>query len=143
MKRTNLLLLTSAILVFAIIGFTFFGCSCMRKPMAIEGFKTGAAASSSTSTATSASKDSDDDDDNTSAQPLTPKEKELFEDLKNNRLSEAEITTLVQNNILNEQLVEKFLNKLVPSDDAEDKDVIEGFASVGNTYACAAFGADQ
>lgn len=116
----------------------------MRKPMAVEGFNTGAAATSGASTATSASNDSDDDDDNTSsAQPLTPKEKELFEDLKNNRLSEAEITTLVQNNILNEQLVEKFLNKLVPSDDAEDKDVIEGFASVGNTYACASFGADQ
>ncbi len=70
--------------------------------------------------------------------PLTPQEKELFEDLKNNRLSEEDIKTLVQNNVLNEKLVEKFLDKLADTDST-----LEGFTSVGNTYACAAFGADQ
>jgi hypothetical protein len=51
---------------------------------------------------------------------------------------------LVQNNILNEKLVEKFLDKLVPMDggDVKENDVVEGFASVGNTYACASFGAE-
>lgn len=140
MKRTNLLLLISVVLVFAIIGFTFFGCTCTRKPMMAEGFET--AASKPAATTTPAATATSDDEDDAPAKPLTPKEKELFEDLKNNRLSEDEIKTLVQNNILNEQLVEKFLDKLVPSD-ADDKDVVEGFTSVGNTYACASFGADQ
>lgn len=43
---------------------------------------------------------------------MTKKEQELFEDLKNNKLSDKEITNLVKTGILNEVLVEKFLAKL-------------------------------
>lgn len=133
MKRVQLLLTISAVLVLSVLVFTFFGCACWRKQAqapAVEGFTTDA------------STDKDDD----AATPLTPQEKELFEDLKNNRLGDEEIKTLVANNILNEKLVEKFLNKLSDESDDEDdvkKPVVEGFASVGNTFSCASFGADQ
>lgn len=43
---------------------------------------------------------------------LSKSETELFEDLKNNRLSENEVMKLVKNGILNESLVEKFLARL-------------------------------
>lgn len=130
MKRTDILIAVSVVLVIAILGFTFMGCSCWRKP--VEGF-TSPPATKAPTLAEAVSK------------PLTPQEKELFEDLKNNRLSEEDIKTLVQNNILNEQLVEKFLDKLVPAEEFEgdgEENVVEGFASVGNTYSCAAFGAE-
>lgn len=138
MKRTELLLIISAVLVFAILAFTFFGCTCKRKIFS-EGFETAATPAAPPTAAPSAAKDDAEEDDSTT-KPLTPKEKELFEDLKNNRLSEDEIKTLVQNNILNEQLVEKFLDKLVPEDG--DNNVVEGFTSVGNSFACASFGAE-
>lgn len=103
---------------------------------AMEGFETKASAPAASAPPASASTDP--------SAPLTAQEKELFEDLKNNRLNEEEIKTLVQNNILNEQMVEKFLNKLASTDAVDAKeDVLEGFTSVGNTFACASFGADQ
>lgn len=43
---------------------------------------------------------------------LTQKEKELFEDLKDNKLSTEEITDLVKGGVLTEKLVEKFLAQL-------------------------------
>ncbi len=132
MKRSSILIIVSVVLIAAILAFTFFGCSCWAKvgpKMSMEGF------------ADAPSKDTPVD----SSAPLTPQENELFEDLKNNRLNEEDIKTLVQNNVLNEKLVEKFLDKLASSDDLDEKaeEKFEGFTSVGNTYACASFGADQ
>lgn len=43
---------------------------------------------------------------------MTEKEKELFEDLKDNKLSTQEITDLVKGGVLTEKLVEKFLAEL-------------------------------
>lgn len=131
MKRTSILIIVSVVLIAAILAFTFFGCSCWAKvpKMSMEGF---------------ADKPEKEKPVDPSA-PLTPQENELFEDLKNNRLNEEDIKTLVQNNVLNEKLVEKFLDKLASSDELDEKseEKFEGFTSVGNTYACASFGADQ
>lgn len=88
---------------------------------------------------------------------LSKKEQELFEDLKNNKLSEKEVMNLVKTGILNEALVEKFLAKLdataedLAAEDAQmrtesktgsgsktaahDDEVIEGFSSDGYGYA--------
>jgi hypothetical protein len=94
------------------------------------------------------------------ASDLTPKEQELFQDLKDNKLSTEQITELVKGGILTEALVEKFLNQLDASiedvsekatapvkdkkedfaDEEETKeDFIEGFSSVSPSYACATF----
>lgn len=43
---------------------------------------------------------------------LTPREQELFEDLANNRLSESEVTSLVNSGIINDNLISKFLHQL-------------------------------
>ena len=43
---------------------------------------------------------------------LTPREQELFEDLANNRLSENEVTSLVNSGIINDNLISKFLHQL-------------------------------
>lgn len=82
---------------------------------------------------------------------LTEKEKELFEDLKENKLSTEEITDLVKGGVLTEKLVEKFLSQLsiAVEDDPtpvassskkkkkeEDEDEqIEGFMSGASQYA--------
>lgn len=90
---------------------------------------------------------------------LSKKEQELFEDLKNNKLSEKEVMNLVKTGILNEALVEKFLAKLdasaeeLASEDAElrtahktggakaasakedEGGVVEGFSADGYGYA--------
>lgn len=139
MKRATILITLSLVLVIAILGFTFFGCSCWRKPFGVEGFTDDTKVKEDTKKTEEVSVS----DPNL---PLSPQEKELFEDLKNNRLSEDDIKTLVENNVLNEKLVEKFLNKLVPADgsaEEEKEDFVEGFTSVGNTFACASFGPDQ
>jgi hypothetical protein len=52
---------------------------------------------------------------------LDDKEKELFEDLKENRLSNEQISELVSGGVLTERLIEKFLNQLnvTPEDGKE------------------------
>lgn len=51
---------------------------------------------------------------------LTPRERELFEDLKDNKLTNEQIGELVSGGVLTEKLVEKFLDQLnsAPVDDA-------------------------
>lgn len=144
MKRGTILITLSVVLVVAILAFTFFGCACWRKHFGMEGF----ADAPEKKPTPKAEEHTPETKPKTPVvdknAPLTPQEKELFEDLKNNRLSEEDIKTLVENNVLNEKLVEKFLDKLAPADGTEhDKEEIEGFTSVGNTFACAAFGPDQ
>lgn len=138
MKRSTILLVLSSLLLVSIFVFIFFGCACWRKTK--EGFADAKKKEPET-------KKNEEGDKPKEEKPkgLTPQEKELFEDLKNNKLSEDEVKTLVQNNILNQELVEKFLDQLSASDTLADEptDVVEGFASVGNSFACANFGADQ
>lgn len=79
---------------------------------------------------------------------MNKKEQELFEDLKNNKLSDKDITNLVKTGILNEALVEKFLAKLdataadLKLEDAQMRDDAkmgaEGRTLAGDTAASAA-----
>jgi hypothetical protein len=43
---------------------------------------------------------------------LKPKERELFEDLKNDKIPKEEMVKLIKAGILNEQLIDKFLKNL-------------------------------
>jgi hypothetical protein len=78
---------------------------------------------------------------------LSSKEQELFEDLKENKLSTEQITDLVKGGVLTEKLVEKFLNELnvpveenvkevdIPSKKNKKDDEIEGFTVGGSFFA--------
>jgi len=123
------------VLVIALLLFIFFGCFSYNK---VEHFDTS-------------EKKEDEKEEFEEAAPsfdLTPKEKELFQDLRENKLSTEQITDLVKGGILTEQLVEKFLNQLDSSAEeikADTKEAmstpeVEGFASGGGmNYACAGF----
>jgi FtsZ-interacting cell division protein ZipA len=154
MTIANVLVL---VLIIALIAFLMFGC--INITYTVEDFKDMAASK----------KDKDVDDDDEDDVPsigsrkdvgdasLTAKEKELFEDLKNNKLSTDEITDLVKGGVLTEKLVERFLSQLnaqvddVPAPpvsssssnskkaskatkDVED-DVVEGFQCGEKEYA--------
>lgn len=90
---------------------------------------------------------------------FSKREMDLFEDLKNNKLSEKDIVNLVKTGVLNEALVEKFLSKLdstaaqlaledeklrgdlkraptsLANDDAAAAGAVEGFCSMAPGYA--------
>lgn len=84
---------------------------------------------------------------------LTQKEKELFQDLKENKLSTEEITDLVKGGVLTEKLVEKFLAELnaqiddgsvpesfdikEPFTASADVPEVEGFMNGGSSFASA------
>lgn len=57
-------------------------------------------------------KDNEESASASASADLTDKEKELFEDLKNNKLSTERIGDLVTEGVLTQELVEKFLNQL-------------------------------
>lgn len=72
----------------------------------------------------------------------TPTEEELFQDLKENKLTEDDVKRLITDGILTDQLVDKFLKKLefppiVKQGKSDDKgtvdDTVEGF-SCETTY---------
>lgn len=70
---------------------------------------------------------------------LTPKERELFQSLVQDKLDDSQIMKMVQNNVITEKLVEKFLNKLA-DDGSLPKDVVET-AKQGVADAKASMGA--
>ena len=85
--RDILMLIFGLILVGLTIFFLYRGCSCLRsKP---EGFE-----------------NADDD------VKLTKKELELFEDLQADKYSAKEIDKMVATGVIDQALVEKFLNKM-------------------------------
>lgn len=96
------LILISVALLVAILLFVYLGCAC-RKPW--EGFQDAQQA-----TKPSAAKH--DDTAVPTAMPLTAKEKELFEDLKENRITDQRLSELIKNGTINEKVVTKFLNQL-------------------------------
>lgn len=104
------IVLISAILALAIILFVYLGCAC-RKPW--EGFEDGQATKPDV-----ASKPVAADAAAPSESNLTPKEKELFEDLKENRITDQRLSELIKNGTINEKVVTKFLNQLTSSADA-------------------------
>ncbi len=114
-NRTIIILVVVGVLLLSVIGFTYMGCSCKR--MQWENFEDA--------------KSKEEPDTPVSAGDLSAKEKELFENLKENKLSDDEINKLVKAKVLTEDLVEKFLEKL------QTDEVTEGFANVGPKYGCA------
>jgi PBP1b-binding outer membrane lipoprotein LpoB len=111
-NRTTIILVVVGVLLLSVLGFTYMGCSCKR----LENFE-------------DAKKESDEVV-STKPADLSAKEKELFENLKENKLSDDEINKLVKAKVLTEDLVEKFLEKL------QTEEVTEGFTSVGPKYGC-------
>lgn len=89
-------------LVVCILSFLFLGCFCFRKPIFTENFVV------SDKNEESPIFKSDKPGDSA----LSPSEKELFEDLKNNKVSDKEINSLIQKGTLNEGLIEKMLSQL-------------------------------
>ncbi len=90
MKREQTLLLIAGLLAALIVVFLFLGCSC--KGPAMENFEV--------------------DEEFEGDGDLSQRELELFNDLKENKLSTEEITELVKGGVINEKLVEKFLQKI-------------------------------
>lgn len=84
--RKTLVIVLSVALLVAIAIFTFLGCSCRGR---WEKFETAAGSGD-----------------------LSPKETELFEDLQADRITDTKLTELIKSGVLNEKLVEKFLNKI-------------------------------
>ena len=101
-----LLTLISIGLVFSIFVFLFFGCLCKRpfqkQGPFVETFEVEKGADKEKSILKS-----DGSNDG-----LTQKEKELFEDLRNNKLKDKEINELIQGGTLNETVLEKFMAAL-------------------------------
>jgi 6-phosphogluconate dehydrogenase (decarboxylating) len=114
--KSKTLLIVAVVLVLLIVGFTFFGCACKRHFFR-EGFE-----------------DVKTETEEVSSKDMTEKEKELFENLKENKLSDVEINKLVKAGVLTDQLVEKFLEKL-----QKDETIVEGFTSVGPKFSCSKF----
>jgi hypothetical protein len=149
-------------IVLLIIGIIFFVMfNCMNySGSGQEHFETK---SKSDKKDTEKKKDDDTDSHDDPQGDLSPTEKELFEDLKNNKLNNEQISDLVSGGVLTEKLVEKFLAQLNitpdespaehtsstmnkkkeskrlpdPKEDAEEEFVVEGFT--GNTFASARF----
>lgn len=115
--RTTVILIVVGVLLLSVLGFTYMGCSCKR--MSWENFEDVKETKK------------EGDSDFKKAGDLSAKEKELFENLKENKLSDEEINKLVKAKVLTEDLVEKFLEKL------QTDEVREGFASPGPKNACA------
>ena len=88
--RDILMLIAVLVLIGLTAFFLYRGCSCLRMPR--EGFANKKAAG----------KKSD----------LTEEELELFEDLKADKYSAKQIDKMVANGIIDQGLVEKFLNKM-------------------------------
>lgn len=140
----------TVLLVVGILFFIIFGCMSFSYSSSTEHFADKKKAKKAVKTDTedkSGSKEDDDNSGNVSVN-LTSKEKELFEDLKDNKLSTEQITDLVKGGVLTEKLVEKFLSVLnVPAADnakevdmkpkkkQEDEDGIEGFVVGTNNFA--------
>lgn len=134
-KPTNKLLLTiGVVLIIAIFLFTTFGCTCKRT-LFTEGFEDAEKADAKKAETDAVPVKKAEEPVKKADADLSSKEKELFEDLKENKLSDTEITKLVKAGVLTDKLVEKFLEKL----QNDGGDVMEGFTSVGSPYGCKNF----
>lgn len=128
MNRNQTLLLIAGLLVALILVFVFLGCSCKR--VSHENFQVEETEEFEADTA-----------------DLSQRELELFNDLKENKLSTEEITELVKGGVINEQLVEKFLQKIDQNlEDVSEQltsgpepETTETFVGGQGQYACADF----
>lgn len=97
-SRETILLIICVVLFLALIFMVVFGCRCTYA----EGFDTGVPKESLKSS----------DSDSGNEKQLTKHEQELFNDLKNNNLGDNHVQKLIDQGVLTEELVEKFLAKL-------------------------------
>lgn len=128
MNRKQTLLLIAGLLIALILVFLFLGCSC--KKVSYENFESG-------------------DAEEFDGAELSQRELELFNDIKENKLSTEEITELVKGGVINEQLVEKFLQRIdqnlddvseqLTSGPSEAAETAETFVGGQGQYACADF----
>ena len=88
-SRNVILVVAAAILLALTIFFLYRGCSCLRAHEGFEGAK-----------------------DKEGEETLTSEEIALFEDLKADKYSAKEIDEMVTSGVIDQGLVEKFLNKL-------------------------------
>lgn len=96
----------TVLMVIGLIFVVIYGCMSFSS-LSQEHFTTN------NSTSTTTEKGDDEEEDTPAASStLTRREKELFEDLKNNNLSTEQIGELVSEGVLTEKLVEKFLTQL-------------------------------
>ena len=95
MSRETLLTILCVALSIAILVFVVFGCKCTR-----ERFTDGASEASGASSPSEGKA------------ALSSKEQELFNDLMNGNVSDADVKKLIKEGFLSEQLVEKYLDKL-------------------------------
>lgn len=112
-KTAKTLLVVSAVLVISVFIFTTLGCSC-KKLKVSEGFEDASTEVKEPEVVPVAA-----DGVNST---MNEKEKELFENLKENKFTDDEINKLVKSGVLTDQLVEKFLEKL-----QTDEALVEGF----------------
>lgn len=104
-------------LLLAILFVTlFYGCRCRMMPAKAtagkEGFEAGAGASANDG--------------------LTAKERELFQNLITDKLSEKDIMDMVKNNVLTDKLVEKFLTKLTNEGASDSGDKVVASTTAKN-----------
>lgn len=91
--RMSFLYIALALLVLMVL-FSAMGCRCARYPMK-EGFE-----------------GEEKDDQKVAEKEITSAQLELFNDLKDNKLSDEEIKKLIDEGFLTNELMEKFLNML-------------------------------
>ena len=158
MGTQALLFILSFLLLIVILVMLFLGCSCftgMGLGAGKEGFANGPRISVAEpkeamgpAKPKKAPKDNGDDDDNDDDDDrpveLTAAETELFDDLRNNRLSSNDINGLVKAKILTTSVVEKFMKKLEENYEGEtivdplqkkEGDTVEGFSAQQDCYA--------
>lgn len=141
--RNALIAFLCVLLVIGLILFVMYGCMNFSAYTSSEHFEDKKAADK---------KDKEEDKkEEVGATDLSDKEKELFEDLKENKLSNEQITELVSGGVLTEKLIEKFLNQLnvTPEDGKpttsttkappvhkdEEEFTIEGFSANQSMFA--------
>lgn len=113
-SRNAVITFLTVLLFVGLILFVVFGCIDFNGATTFEHF-----ADKDEADKEEKSKDEEKKDKDTKfMKNLSMKEKELFEDLKENKLSNEQIGELVSNGVLTEKLIEKFLDHLneVPED---------------------------
>jgi len=134
MAQTILLTAICIGLLIFVLLFLAFGCVCIKpNPVAlkVEGFENAEDAEEKKVFETDHGKET----------ALTELERELFEDLKTNKLKDKDINELIKSGTLNEETIEKFLmalntnvsfGKAMKGAGANDRPEVEGFEVGGN-----------
>lgn len=82
--------------------------------------------------------DTDEEEEPQTKVSLTETERELFEDLKNNKLTPKEIEKMVDTNQITTRMVDKFLRILNRKEKDGEEDDVEPFCDGGLYASCSA-----